>query len=171
MTLREAIALFDMDGTICDYVKAMHEALEKLRAPGETFVDPFSLGDDGNNSRYKYLWDRMNLIKSEEEWWANLPIFPLGWEVMDVAKETGYYCEILTQAPKKNPASLAGKLKWIIKHEDKLGEDIDFTITRNKTQAEKDACGTARSSDACRNQTITEQVPANQILSTTTLQP
>src|SRR3989344_8921252 len=37
------------------------------------------------------------------------------------------------------------------------------TITRNKTQAEKDACGTARSSDACRNQTITEQVPANQI--------
>ncbi|MBS3066689.1 hypothetical protein J4205_02595 [Candidatus Pacearchaeota archaeon] len=134
MTLREAIALFDMDGTICDYVKAMHEALEKLRAPGETFVDPFSLGDDGNNSRYKYLWDRMNLIKSEEEWWANLPIFPLGWEVMDVAKETGYYCEILTQAPKKNPASLAGKLKWIIKHEDKLGEDIDFTITRNKSR-------------------------------------
>ena len=42
----ESVALFDMDGTLCDYVSAMIEALERLRAPGENFVDPFIFRDD-----------------------------------------------------------------------------------------------------------------------------
>ena len=36
---------------------------------------------------------------------------------------------ILTQGPRQNPSSWAGKKKWIDKH---LGEDTDITITRDK---------------------------------------
>jgi len=36
---------------------------------------------------------------------------------------------ILTQGPKKNPASWSGKKKWIDKN---LGQDVDITITRDK---------------------------------------
>ncbi|MBR9705119.1 hypothetical protein GOV12_06925 [Candidatus Pacearchaeota archaeon] len=120
------IALFDMDGTICDYMGAMNVELMKLRSPDEKFVDPFLIDDD---PKYQYLWNRMNLIKSNEDWWANLPKFSLGLEVMEMAKALGYHCEILTQAPKKNPAALAGKHRWLLAN---LDEDIDFTMTRNK---------------------------------------
>jgi hypothetical protein len=73
----------------------------------------------------------MNLIKSAESWWANLPKFKLGFDILEMTTELGYYNEVLTKAPKANPAALAGKLKWIMNNLDK---DIDFTMTRNKSR-------------------------------------
>lgn len=131
MAIGENVALFDMDGTVVNYVKAIHEGLDKLRNPDEQFVDPFMLGESGNNPKYQYLWDRMSLIKDDHEWWANLPVLDLGMEILKVAKECEYQCEILTQSPKNNPRALAGKLTWILRN---LGEDIDFTMTRNKSR-------------------------------------
>ena len=122
------VALFDMDGTICDYVGSMKAELEKLRSPNEPIVDPFRVI---NKPEYNYLWNRMNLIKSHENWWANLPRYNLGYDILKMTKEIGYYNEILTKAPKENPAALAGKLKWILNN---LDEDIDFTMTRNKSR-------------------------------------
>ena len=124
----ERIALFDMDGTICDYVGSMKLELEKLRAPNEPVIDPFVVGD---NEEYQYLWDRMELIKSDENWWANLPKYKLGFDIFKLTEELGYHNEILTQAPKKNPAALAGKLKWIINN---IDGEIEFTMTRNKSR-------------------------------------
>ncbi len=124
----EKIALFDMDGTICDYVGSMNLELEKLRAPNEPIVDPFMVGDA---PEYQYLWDRMELIKSDEKWWANLPKYQLGFDIFKLTKELGYHNEILTQAPKKNPAALAGKLQWIINN---IDGEIEFTMTRNKSR-------------------------------------
>lgn len=126
--LNEKVALFDMDGTICDYVGAMKAELEKLRAPNEPIIDPFQVGD---SLEYQYLWNRMELIKLDENWWASLPKYQLGFDVLEMTKELGYHNEILTQAPKTNPAALSGKLRWIIKH---LGKDFDFTMTRNKSR-------------------------------------
>ena len=123
------VALFDLDGTMCDYVDEMKRDLEKLRSPDEPILDPFKINDD--NPKYQYLWDRMSLIKSEADWWANLPKLQLGFDVLEIAKELGYYTEILTQAPRTNPAALAGKLRWILSNMDK---DTDFTMTRNKSR-------------------------------------
>jgi len=123
------IALFDMDGTICDYAGQIHHELAKLRAPNEPFIDPFKLGKDDRS--HQYLWNRMQLIKSDENWWANLPKLSLGFDVMRAAKDLGYDCEILTQAPKTNPAALSGKLKWLLENVD---PDTDFTMTRNKSR-------------------------------------
>jgi FMN phosphatase YigB (HAD superfamily) len=120
------VALFDMDGTLCDYVGSLKKELEKLRSPNEPIVDPFKVGND---PKFQYLWDRVELIKADENWWANLPKLSLGYEVLEMTKELGYYNEILTQAPRTNPAALAGKLRWILTN---IDDSIDFTMTRNK---------------------------------------
>lgn len=117
-----------MDGTICDYVGTMKAELEKLRTPGEPILDPFKISD---SLEHQYLWDRMELIKSDMEWWANLPKYQLGFDVLEMTTKLGFYNEVLTQAPKANPAALAGKLKWLMKH---LDEETDFTMTRNKSR-------------------------------------
>lgn len=122
MTEVEPIALFDMDGTLCDYDKSLYDSLEKLKSPNEPEIA--SLRD-----MPEYVKKRADIIRASESWWENLPKFKLGWDVLDAAKELGYHIMILTQGPRKNPASWAGKKKWI---DNNLGEDTDVTITRDK---------------------------------------
>lgn len=122
----ENIALFDMDGTLCDHDKALYEGLEKLRSPDEPiYVPPFVNQKDVP----KYIWDRIDLIRTPELWWENLPKLQLGWDILNVANELGYRVMILTQGSKRNPSSWSGKKKWI---DNNLGTDVDITITRDK---------------------------------------
>jgi len=118
----ENVALFDLDGTLCDYDLALKRALKKLRAPGEP--DYASIIDAP-----RYVQNRADLIRSMESWWVSIPKFQLGWDVLDVAKALGYDITILTQGPRRNPASWSGKKRWIDKH---LGPDVKVTITRDK---------------------------------------
>ena len=120
----ENIALFDMDGTLCDYDRGLLEKLEELRSPIEPPV-LLPLTDESPS----YLWNRANLIRASEEFWANLPRLQLGWDILGVARELEYMIMILTQGPKKNPLAWSGKKIWI---DDNLGEDTDITITRDK---------------------------------------
>ncbi len=120
----EKIALFDMDGTLCDYDAGLFDDLEKLRAPQELIFHP-----PIKDSFPEYIKARAELIKSSEKWWANLPKFQLGFDVLKIAKELGYREMILTQGPKRNPAAWSGKKSWIDKN---LGQDIDITMTRDK---------------------------------------
>lgn len=124
MTKPENIALFDMDGTLCDYNKALFEDLEKLRSPNE----PLYRDRVGDNSP-KYIRNRVNLIRSSESWWEKLPRFQLGWDILEVTKRLDYRIMILTQGPKRNPSSWSGKKRWIDRH---LGTDVDITITRDE---------------------------------------
>lgn len=120
----EDIALFDMDGTLCDYEKGLREGLEKLRSPEEPLYNlPV------RDTFPQYIRNRANLIRSAEEWWENLPKLGLGWDILKVAKDLGFRIMILTQGPKSNPAAWSGKKKWIDKN---LGNEVDVTITRDK---------------------------------------
>jgi 5'-nucleotidase len=125
MTEVEPIALFDMDGTLCDYDKGLAESLESLRSPSE-LVYKLPLRDTAPD----YIKKRADLIRASRSWWENLEKFKLGWDILDVAKKLGYRIMILTQGPRKNPESWAGKKRWIDKN---LGEDTDVTITRDKS--------------------------------------
>jgi len=127
MTHPDNIALFDMDGTLCDYDSALHRELEKIRSPDELVYHSLH----GVKDVPDYIWARKDLITSSEDWWATLPRFQLGWDVLDVAIELGYRAEILTQGPRENPAALSGKLIWLRNQKEDLGQ-IDFTMTRNK---------------------------------------
>ena len=120
----EDVALFDMDGTLCDYDKSLLEKLEELRSPNEPIWNA-PIKDD----TLGYIKRRADLIRRSEEWWTNLPKLKLGWDVLEVTKEAGYRIMILTQGPRKNPSSWSGKKMWIDKN---LGEDVDLTITRDK---------------------------------------
>jgi hypothetical protein len=119
----ENIALFDMDGTLCDYDKGLSESLEKLRSPEEPIFN--FLRDDSPD----YIKARADLIRSSEKWWTTLPKFQLGFDVLKVARELGYREMILTQGPRNNPASWSGKKIWM---NENLGSDVDITITRDK---------------------------------------
>lgn len=117
------IALFDMDGTLCDYEAHIQKSLELLRSPNEPSINPHF------SDNPKYIERRMSLIKSQEDWWANMPRFELGWDILEVAKSLDFRIMILTQGPRSNPAALAGKKKWLDQH---LGEEQEFTMTRDK---------------------------------------
>lgn len=120
----ELISLFDLDGTLCDYDLGLRESMEKLAAP----MEPPYLGTPRDNAP-DHLRARANLIRASEEWWANLPIFKLGFDIWDIAAEEGYRRMVLTQGPRMNPASWSGKKIWIDRN---LGQDVDVTITRDK---------------------------------------
>jgi 5'-nucleotidase len=125
MTEINSVALFDMDGTLCDYDKGLSEAMESLRSPVEPVCRLPIL-----DSSPLHLRKRADMIRSSSSWWEKLPRFELGWDILKVAHELGYKVMILTQGPRKNPESWAGKKRWIDKN---LGEDTDITITRDKS--------------------------------------
>ncbi len=118
----ENVALFDMDGTLCDYHGQLLTDLKKLARRGEPEITSFRNLPD-------YAKERADAIRASIEWWANLPRLNLGWDILEVAQELGYRIMILTQGPRKNAAAWTGKKLWI---DENLGEDIDVTITRDK---------------------------------------
>ncbi len=119
------VALFDLDGTLCDYDGAMADSLERLRSPNEPKFKPHT-----RDSEPSYIKERMDLITSSEDWWENLPRFKLGWDVLKVAKNLGFRIVILSQVPRKNPVPYSAKKKWIDKN---MGQDTDIILTRDKS--------------------------------------
>jgi hypothetical protein len=70
----------------------------------------------------------MKLIKSRGEWWENLPKFQLGFDILEVLRDLGFYISVLTQGPRENAVAWSHKLSWCLKNI----PDLDVTITRNK---------------------------------------
>jgi hypothetical protein len=116
--------LFDLDGTLCDYDKAMKSDMQCLRAPNE----PLYAGVPHDDAP-QYLQNRANLIRTSEDWWANLEQFKLGFDIWNLTKQIGYRHVILTQGPRLNSAAWSGKKRWI---NENLGSETDVVITRDK---------------------------------------
>jgi hypothetical protein len=124
MTKNEVVALFDMDGTLCDYDAGLRKSLMKLHSP----MEPEPVLPIRDNAE-AWLRARADLIQADAQWWAKLPRFQLGFDIWAMAGEIGYRRMILTQGPRRNPASWMGKKLWI---DENLGPDTDITITRDK---------------------------------------
>lgn len=118
------IILFDLDGSLVNYEKAMLAELEKLRGPEEEpITDIWSIED------VPHLTARKNLISSVPGFWINLERLPGGFEVFNAAKNIGFIPVVLTQTPKKKPIASKEKHEWILEN---LGEDTLFNLTRAK---------------------------------------
>jgi 5'-nucleotidase len=117
------VALFDMDGTLCDHDLGLFVEMEKLRSPTELPVKSLA-----ERRLPNYLINRANLIRQQESWWENLPRLKLGWDVLKVAQQLGFKIMILTQGPKSKPQGWSGKIKWLSKNL----PGVDVTITRDK---------------------------------------
>jgi 5'-nucleotidase len=120
----EKIALFDMDGTLCDYDKSLIYKMRLLQGPTEEICNHVP-----RENSPLYLKERADLVRSSIEWWANLPKFQLGFDLWDILGTYDYRRIILTQGPKNNANAWTGKKLWIDKN---LGQDVEITITRNK---------------------------------------
>ena len=121
---QDAIALFDMDGTLCDYEKKLISDLNEIKSPDEEDVTVVPRDDAP-----LFLRKRANLIRSSIDWWATLPQFKLGFDIWHLALQIGYRRMILTQGPKRNPNAWSGKKIWL---DNNVGNEIDVTITRDK---------------------------------------
>jgi hypothetical protein len=120
----QIIALFDMDGTLCDFEKSFTESMRLIQSPDEK---PFIAT---HLKKYSdYIQNRKNLILSSVEWWENIPQLKLGFDIWNFVGLLKMRRVILTQGPKRNANAWSGKKKWIDKN---IGQDIEITITRNK---------------------------------------
>lgn len=120
----DSIGLFDLDGSLADYDKAVLAKLMILKSPDEPVVH-----DVREAFQVPYLKARIELISREPNWWLNLEPIPMGFQVLEVAKAIGFQIHVLTQGPKAIPLAWKEKVEWCQKH---LGPDIDIHITRNK---------------------------------------
>jgi len=122
----ENVALFDLDGTLCDYSGGLLRELESMRSPSERAITEVPHG----NNVPSYLRARMGYIQIMAEWWTGLKKLELGFDIWMLAEKLSYQRMILTQGPKRNPYAWAGKKMWIDKN---LGPDTNITITRDKS--------------------------------------
>lgn len=120
------VALFDMDGSLADYVGALAENLNKLAGPNEPIVTPdnlFAL------EQQAYIGHRMRLIKQQPNFWTDLEPIRQGMQALELAQTVGFDVHILTKGPKKIPNAWKEKVEWCQEH---LHEDTDIHITSDK---------------------------------------
>lgn len=121
--MEEKIALIDMDGTLFDYDGQLRRDLTKLMSPQEEIPEDI-------HADIPWLAARVDLIKNQPGWWANLPRFELGWDILKLLQMIGFDCHILTKGPRHRPIAWAEKVECITKH---LGEDFPIDIAgKNK---------------------------------------
>jgi 5'-nucleotidase len=92
--MSDMIALFDMDGTLCDYDGAMQAALEALRSPYEP-IGSYGHGDDSPS----WLENRRRVVSTVPGFWRDLKPLPVGFMIVDVLTSLGFSLYVMTKGP------------------------------------------------------------------------
>lgn len=121
----QPVCLFDLDGVLCDYDKALERDMEKLRSPKEKPFKSFFRDKEPD-----YIKARMDLIRSRSEWWERLETLPNGMKIYKILLDWHFRVVILTQGPRVNAEAWKGKLLWCRSN---LNPDTDIVITRDKS--------------------------------------
>lgn len=111
--MAEAIALFDLDGTLADFDGAMRRDMDLIKSPEEP-----SFADVDEKNMPPHIITRRRLIKKQPGWWLSLERFQLGFDVFDLADRLGFRRMILSKAPdpNKSPNAWSEKALWCAKH-------------------------------------------------------
>lgn len=104
------IALFDLDGTLCDYDGAIRRDLEGIRGPS----DPDYTSFDENMP--PYIKERIKLIRNQQGWWEKLDELKLGFDVLSLARELEFIIHILTKGPRSATNAWSEKTTWSLRH-------------------------------------------------------
>ena len=122
----ENIALFDMDGTLCDYDKAIIRDYNAIKSPSDPEYKSFCPEIENNPA----LKQRIRIIRNQPGWWVNLEKYKPGFDILNLAKELGFAINILTKGPRSSPASWSEKVTWI---KENLKEyDLNITVSEDK---------------------------------------
>jgi hypothetical protein len=122
------IGLFDLDGTLANYEKAMRYWLDLLKAPGELDY-PVHSGEP------KYYYQRQCVIRRQPGFWLGLEPIELGFEVLNVAQEVGFRnFHACTRGPSNCSSAWSEKFDWVqaYKSSGRLPRDMKITITEDK---------------------------------------
>ena len=123
----DQVGLFDLDGSLADYDAQLLKDLNLLKAPEEPL-----LVDLWNEDKKPHIAARMNLIKSQPDWWFNLSPIPDGIKVFEAAHDIGFDNHILTKGPKSHPNAWTEKFRWCMRHLSPTIGEMPVTITSDK---------------------------------------
>lgn len=121
----DAIALFDLDGTLADFDGALRDQLRPLRHP----VEEAESADVYTDEATPYIYARRRLITWQPGFWRSLPRLSLGFDVLNVARELNFEIHVLTKGPKAKPIAWQEKVEWVAEHV----PDAATTITQKKS--------------------------------------
>jgi 5'-nucleotidase len=124
---KELIGLVDMDGTLCDYKRAIEDGITALASPGEDLEDMLKRVHDDDAP--KWLKKRERIIRQQPGWWIDLEPCKLGFDVYNLLRELGFETHVLTKGPFQTVSAWSEKLQWCRKH---LHQDTKVTITMDK---------------------------------------
>lgn len=117
------VALIDMDGTLCDYDKAMKRDLDKIRGPH----DPeFRHGDDLPD----WMEARRTLVSSIPGFWSGLDKLELGFEILRCLQNHDYEIHVLSKGPRKKSIAWKEKHEWCLEH---LPPSVRICLTEDKS--------------------------------------
>lgn len=124
----DAIALFDLDGTLADYDKAMRAQYRELCSDQELAL----MGPDFNpsNVREGYVHARTRLIRNAPNYWFNLARYKPGFEILSIARELKFELHVLTKGPRSNAQAWAEKVLWCQEH---IPDFCGITISGKKS--------------------------------------
>lgn len=133
MTASDKIALFDLDGTLADFVAGMRKEMIPLHSPGESW--DYDTYDQENEP--DFMRARRRLVKNRPGFWRNLPLYQPGFKLLTLAVNIGFHITVFTKAPRNQPSAFAEKAEWCIEHLSPLlganGYDIAMVTDKGGT--------------------------------------
>ena len=121
------IALFDMDDTLFDHNGQLEKDYRAIKSPGDPDIGFF------NNDASPYIKERIRLIRNQAGWWRDLEPLKSGFNILEVAKDLGFYINIATKGPGSATNAWSEKKECIEKHIGKVGIDVGLSIVTNKS--------------------------------------
>jgi len=106
----DAIALWDMDGTLVDYDLAMETAIASLRSPDETWEGR------AHSVREPWMEARIKMIRSVPGFWRNLKPLKLGFDILEAAKPFDFENHVVTKGPTSANSAWSEKAAWCAEH-------------------------------------------------------
>ena len=119
----DAIALFDLDGTLADYDTQMRADFSRLCSPGEPHIA------NPSASELPWVCARTKLIRRQPGWWEKLPRFQLGFDILEIARELDFENHVLTKGPDTTESAWTEKKTWCTREV----PDLAITITQKKS--------------------------------------
>jgi len=128
----DAVALFDLDGTLADYDYRMDEQMRRICSEVEMAAlqgQGFHARDSWWHANTPWMSARRKLIKAQPGFWRNLPRVERGFHVLEIARELGFENHALTKGPASNSAAWMEKVDWCQEH----APDLHITIGQKKS--------------------------------------
>ncbi len=124
--MKNLVALFDMDDTLCDTNGQRERDLRKFLSDESEIVTDYL-----SPKCPLHVKKLLREVISQPHWWENLPKMKDGFQLYDLMKSEGITIEILTKMPETYPLALWEKLVWCKKNTPEV-DNINLTLKKRR---------------------------------------